>query len=467
MAMKSNGNRTMSSGSSQLHHSTVINNARGLQALGNISRINPESAPSNSPFFSNHLQQPMSSSNPSFSGLPPPLPPKRSTYMPAYNRYSPMSNYFSPFSRYTPGYPGYRMPPYGAGYGMSPLTGSESYSSFTQMAEESTRPAFESIESVVEVVSSISMMLESTYHAVHSSYSAILGVVDQFSRLKDHFTQILSVLAILRWLRWMCLKILYLLGVRKENPSVEAAWDSAEKLVNGSNGLDMPDEVRSSAWPFFMFLGLVVGAPWLMFKLLAKSIAQRKPFDPRTFVDNNGRRYIAMAAYDFKATQAGELSFSAGERLMISPKSWNSNPKGGWYLACNEKQETGLVPSTYLKNIGRTVIRNVPMPQRMPMNPVENINIPSGAVSETETNNMPQRMPINPVENINIPSGAVSETETNNTADDFVKSPENPNNELVDKSADSPDLAEVVVEKSAEPPVIHPGSKSDTHIDSE
>ncbi|GBM85641.1 Peroxisomal membrane protein PEX13 [Araneus ventricosus] len=430
----------MSSSSNQLHRSAVINNARGLQALGNISRINPESHPSTAPFSSSYLQQPMAASNLPFSGLPPPLPPKRNTHMPAYSRYSPVSSYFSPFSRYTPGYPGYRMSPYGAGYGMSPYgAGSESYSSFTQMAEESTRPAFASIESVVEVVSSISMMLESTYHAVHSSYSAILGVVDQFSRLKDHFTQILSFLAILRWLRWMCLKVLYLLGARKENPSVEAAWDSAEKLANSSTALDVPDEVQGSAWPFFMFLGLVVGAPWLMFKLLAKNMAQRKPFDPRSFVDANGKRYFAVAAYDFKATQTGELSFKAGERLMISPRSLSSNPRGGWYFACNEKQETGLIPSTYLKISNRNTSRNVPMLQRS----------------------------LVPEENVNIPNEPVSETETIDNVDDSVNSPENSVSVLVEKSADSPDLADVVVEKPAEPAIGNPDSKSNSNIGSD
>lgn len=38
---------------------------------------------------------------------------------------------------------------------------------FIRLAEESSRPAFESIESIVHAFGSVSMMLESTYHAVH------------------------------------------------------------------------------------------------------------------------------------------------------------------------------------------------------------------------------------------------------------------------------------------------------------
>lgn len=43
------------------------------------------------------------------------------------------------------------------------------------MAEESSRPAFESIQSVVYAVGSVAMMLENTFFALSSSFRAILG----------------------------------------------------------------------------------------------------------------------------------------------------------------------------------------------------------------------------------------------------------------------------------------------------
>lgn len=46
---------------------------------------------------------------------------------------------------------------------------------FIQMAEENSRPAFQSIESVVGAVGSIAMMLENTFFAMTSSFRAILG----------------------------------------------------------------------------------------------------------------------------------------------------------------------------------------------------------------------------------------------------------------------------------------------------
>lgn len=146
------------------------------------------------------------------SSVPPPLPPR--TDVVRNNRFSNYNSYYSPYSRFSPsgmygGYGGYRTPY--SRFGVPPDS-YNSHSSFVQLAEESTRPAFESIESVVDIVGSISMMLESTYHAVYSSYNAILGVVDQFSRLRDHLAEVLSFLALLRGLRYLCLKILYLLS---------------------------------------------------------------------------------------------------------------------------------------------------------------------------------------------------------------------------------------------------------------
>lgn len=42
---------------------------------------------------------------------------------------------------------------------------------FIQMAEDSSRPAFQSIESIVQAVHSVSMMLESTYSALYRQVS--------------------------------------------------------------------------------------------------------------------------------------------------------------------------------------------------------------------------------------------------------------------------------------------------------
>ncbi|KAG8187321.1 hypothetical protein JTE90_011691 [Oedothorax gibbosus] len=333
----------------QLNRSGNSISSNNLSVHPNFTRSG--ASPNAIPLSSSYLQTPMS------SGYAPPLPVRRispTSYGSRMGMGMGMGSYYSPYSRYpssmySPGFGGYHRG-YGGGYGG--MGGGES--TFIQMAEESTRPAFESIESVVEVVSSISMMLESTYQAVHSSYSAILGVVDQFSRLKDHLTQILSIMALLRALRWLCLKVLYLLKLRKDNPSDEAAWGAAaEAAASGGFPLPpLPEKDRGSAWPFLMFVGLVIGAPWLMFKLLSKTV-KKSPLDTRVFRDDQGNLITVTTAYEFKATQRDELSFSAGEKLYISPKSSRTSPNG-WLFACNQKHETGLIPSNYLQIKAKT-----------------------------------------------------------------------------------------------------------------
>ena len=79
------------------------------------------------------------------------------------------NSYYSPTS-----YGGYR--PMGMGYGGNYMGSYGSSAAptphFIQMAEENTRPAFETIQSVVYSFNSISMMFESTYYALHSSFRA-------------------------------------------------------------------------------------------------------------------------------------------------------------------------------------------------------------------------------------------------------------------------------------------------------
>lgn len=51
------------------------------------------------------------------------------------------------------------------------------YFRFIQIAEESSRPTFQSIESIVGAVGSVAMMLENTFMAMTSSFRAILGLI--------------------------------------------------------------------------------------------------------------------------------------------------------------------------------------------------------------------------------------------------------------------------------------------------
>lgn len=80
------------------------------------------------------------------------------------------------------------------------------------MAEESSQPAFQSLESIVHAFGSISMMLDSTLNAVYSSFRAVLGMADQFSRMRTHLSKVFSALAIFRTAKWALHKLFYIFG---------------------------------------------------------------------------------------------------------------------------------------------------------------------------------------------------------------------------------------------------------------
>ena len=91
------------------------------------------------------------------------------------------------------------------------------FKSFLRAAEENSRSAFQSIESVVSALTAVSAMFESTYFAVYNSFRAVVGVADQFYRLKTHLTNILSAFALVRFFKYLFRKLLRLIRLGKSN----------------------------------------------------------------------------------------------------------------------------------------------------------------------------------------------------------------------------------------------------------
>ncbi|KAL4716445.1 hypothetical protein ACJJTC_015873 [Scirpophaga incertulas] len=250
------------------------------------------------------------------------------------------------------GYGGYGMGGLG-GMGMSPYGGynrfgpsyGEMESRFIQMAEENSRPAFDSIQSFVNAVGSVAMMLENTFFALTSSFRAILGVAENFGRLRSLFAQFWSTFAVVRTLNWMVRKLMVILGIRSECEF--KAW--AEAVSATQNGTASPEQrARGSSWPVLMFFGVVVAAPYLVIKMLnglSASINERLN-DPITWQ----KPMKALAQFDFQATTPQEISFSANQILMVAPQHlqshlWNS----GWLMASADRQHAGLIPVNYVK----------------------------------------------------------------------------------------------------------------------
>lgn len=119
-----------------------------------------------------------------------------------YGSYSPYSYGMSPYgmNRYGGMYGGM----YGGGmYGNQMRDPLDPETRFIQLAEESSRPAFQSIESLVMAIGNIASMLDSTFFALTSSFRAILGVAANIGQLRGVFAQFWSTFALIRGLSWL------------------------------------------------------------------------------------------------------------------------------------------------------------------------------------------------------------------------------------------------------------------------
>ncbi|TMS34291.1 hypothetical protein L596_001917 [Steinernema carpocapsae] len=295
------------------------------------------------------------------SDIPPPLPPRQmipSTMNDPYGGgmmggYGQMGSYGSPFNSgpFGGGYGGY-----GGGFGMGGY-GSYGYGgqgfgdqgSFARIAEDSTRGAFQSIESVVMAVNSVANMLSSTHSALFNSFRAVIGVMEQFGRLRSQTFDFFG--SILRGLRYILETVLVWLRLRAQKPSSELAWNDA------MGPSPIPTE-RTNWWPAFIFWLLAVGGPWLIYRCVSnmKNDIQKS----MTWTKGEGPHYTAKGKFDFTASNNEELSFKANDKLYIAPKDQQVQVRG-WLLASNGKGSMGLVPYNYIEILGRRLADSPPV----------------------------------------------------------------------------------------------------------
>lgn len=156
---------------------------------------------------------------------------------------------------------------YGRGFGSNPL---DPDTRFIQMAEESSRSAFQSIEQVVSTIGNIATMLDSTYFALTSSFRAILGLAANFSQMRGFLAKFFSTFTIFRSIIWLYKNLLYMIGVSKTNPStivnLNEAFKDAEK-VNPNDFFNSAGQQSSSGLPMVLFVAFIFSAPYLIMKL--------------------------------------------------------------------------------------------------------------------------------------------------------------------------------------------------------
>ncbi|XP_037271318.2 peroxisomal biogenesis factor 13 [Rhipicephalus microplus] len=293
----------------------------------------------------------------------PPAVPPRPSQQPisgyGYGYGSAISPYYSRYGygagTYGTGAYGYGSGLYGTGglygtsglYGMGGMYGaggSYGAGSLQQLADESTRGAFHSVEAVVQAFASVSMLLESTYQALYSSFRAVVGVADQFGRLKLHLAQTLSALALVRSLRWLFLRAWYML--RGRNGMTEAAWSQAARAGPAvpSTG---PPQPGGSSWPIVAFFGFVVGAPWLLWRIFSAA-AHRKVL----WASGEEEHHVAVALYDFQPEAPSEIAMKAGQELRLAPKELQPRVRGWLLASLDDGRQVGLVPANYIKVLG-------------------------------------------------------------------------------------------------------------------
>ncbi|KAK7503968.1 hypothetical protein BaRGS_00004700 [Batillaria attramentaria] len=266
----------------------------------------------------------------------------------SYGTYGGMSSFGSPLGyggMYSPygGYGGYGS----YGYNRFGTQGDPMGSTFARVAEENSRPAFQSIESIVQAVTSVSMMLDSSFQAVYSSFRAVIGVADNFSRLRSQLVQVFSALALIRTLRYIVRRFLELIRLRPSGEA-EREWREAVAQAAGAIPVGGDGEPKKSSWPIFMFFGIILGGPWLIWKLIS-SFSNSSAEE--SWAKGEADHYVGQALYSFTGQGEEELSFSAGQQIILAPKELQPQVRG--WLRGSVGGQKGLVPHNYVKVLGR------------------------------------------------------------------------------------------------------------------
>ncbi|CAO4364887.1 unnamed protein product [Caenorhabditis nigoni] len=290
---------------------------------------------------------------------PPPLPPRP---IDSQQMANPMMN--SGF-----GYGGYGMNGFpGSGmYGTSGMYGGMGYggyggfnhmgygqpadSNFARLAEEQSRGAFQSIESVVNAVSSVANMLNSTHNAVYSSFRAVIGVVEQFGRLKTQLSSVVVSLALFRWVYkfWRWLLVMLKLKPANYASAAEMAWGSSQLYAT-----DVLGSTRTPAtvnWPAALFWVVAIGGPWLIYKCVSQMVQAAE--EKRKWATGSAAHYTAQALFDFQASNDQELSFMNGETLRVAPKEEQPRVRGWLLASAADGTRIGLVPINYVRIVGK------------------------------------------------------------------------------------------------------------------
>ena len=250
---------------------------------------------------------------------------------------------------------GYGMNGMYGGYGMPGMPMDPNNPSLTQQLETTTQHTFALLHSIVQTFTGLSQMLESTFMATHSSFFAMVGVVDQFSHLRDALGSVLGLFGLLRWLK-------ELITGRRSNPMK----NEFKSFVSGAPVRPAPPPApKASKKPLIIFLLAILGVPYAMHRLI-KALAQRPPpqmiqgpggvaLDPSTLS-------FARAKYPFNAQSPVELALKENEVVAIMGKldpatgmevDPRSDVSTDWWKGRTREGREGWFPSKWVETLER------------------------------------------------------------------------------------------------------------------
>ena len=149
--------------------------------------------------------------------------------------------------------------PYSSPYsnGFNSFSSTSRFNSSANLIPSGARGPFETVESVVHAVSSISMLLDSTYSALISSVRSVYAVGEQLSRMKAQMGHLYAALAFTKLLRWFRDHFGWAFG---HQPTPDLIWTNVADDYNSKK--------RPSQWPLLVYMGFLIGAPYLTWKFV-------------------------------------------------------------------------------------------------------------------------------------------------------------------------------------------------------
>jgi peroxin-13 len=185
---------------------------------------------------------------------------------------------------------------------------------------------------------------------------AMVGVAEQFGNLRSYLGSAFNIFGFIRSIRNELYKL-----VGKRIPVDPNSLSAAE--FNQSEARS--NQPKYSSRPFWVFISLAVGLPWLMSKLIQR-MNERKRLE-----DAAGRAHLesgaptsqqqqqlqaahpsqydfARALFDFKPELSSELSLSKGQVIAVLEKL-----DGGWWKGRTQSGEMGYFPANHVEIIDR------------------------------------------------------------------------------------------------------------------